>query len=111
MRKIALEEPYYTGYDYFRHSCQNAKCLLVIGYSFRDYDALSILRSACSANPNLKIIVVSPHANDVVAPTPWLAERCVCIEYPFGMTDDCERELANVLPQYVRAAKPENPQA
>jgi len=62
-RKVALEDPYFTGYDYFQRTLENCKLCLVIGYSFRDYDALSRLRSAASYNRDLKLLVLDTQAN------------------------------------------------
>jgi hypothetical protein len=61
-RKVAIEDPYSTGYEYFQRTLENAKLLIVVGYSFRDYDALSRLRLAASYNPGLRILVVDPNA-------------------------------------------------
>lgn len=61
-RKVAVEDPYSTAYEYFQRTLENARLLIVVGYSFRDYDALSRLRVAASYNPGLRIIVVDPNA-------------------------------------------------
>lgn len=39
-RKVAIEEPYFTAYDYLEQCLDNAKSCLAIGYSFTDYDTL-----------------------------------------------------------------------
>jgi hypothetical protein len=62
-RKIALDDPYFTAYDYLQRTLENCKLCVVIGYSFRDYDALSRLRSAASYNSSLTLLVVDPQAN------------------------------------------------
>jgi len=64
MRKVAIEEPYSTAYDYFQRCSEHAKLCVAIGYSFRDYDALTRLRSAARLNSNLKVLLISPHASD-----------------------------------------------
>lgn len=66
-RKVALNNPYFTAYDYFQRTLETqgsryTKLLIVIGYSFRDYDALSRLRSAAAYNPTLKLLVIDPNA-------------------------------------------------
>lgn len=72
-RKVALEEPYFTAYDYFQRTLEGQeerdKLCIVIGYSFRDYDALSRLRSASRQNPNLKLLVIDPRAKDLCSQT------------------------------------------
>ena len=62
-RKVALEDPYFTGYDYFQRTLENCQLCVVIGYSFRDYDALSRLRSAASYNRALKLLVIDLYAD------------------------------------------------
>lgn len=64
-KKVALEDPYFTAYDYFQRTLENCRLCLFIGYSFRDYDALSRLRSAASYNPNLKVLVMDPAAGSL----------------------------------------------
>jgi hypothetical protein len=60
--KAANREPYFSAYEYFSSCCERAKVLIVIGYSFRDYDALNRLLGARERNDGLKIILVSPEA-------------------------------------------------
>jgi len=65
-RKIAYEEPYFSCYNYLEECLARAKRLLVIGYSFRDYDAVTRMRSALRRNPDLKIELVSRDAISLV---------------------------------------------
>ena len=62
-RKIASDDPFFTAYDYFQRTLESCKLCVVIGYSFRDYDALSRLRSAACYNPNLRLLVLDPDAS------------------------------------------------
>jgi hypothetical protein len=62
-KKVALNDPYFTAYDYFQRTLERCKLCVVIGYSFRDYDGLSRLRSAASYNANLKLLVLDPQAD------------------------------------------------
>jgi SIR2-like domain len=64
-KKVALDDPYFTGYDYFQRTLEHCKLCVVIGYSFRDYDALSRLRSAASYNPGLKLLVLDTQADSL----------------------------------------------
>ena len=64
-RKVAIEEPYFTAYDYLEQCLDNAKSCLAIGYSFRDYDTLMRFKSAQLSNKDLKILVLDPNANTV----------------------------------------------
>ena len=61
-RKVAIEDPYFTSYDYLGKCLFYANRCLVIGYSFRDYDALSRFKAAQIENPNLAITVLDPKA-------------------------------------------------
>lgn len=63
--KIAKDDPYYTAYDYYGRCCERSQLCIVIGYSFRDYDALSKLRSAAASNPSLKLLVIDPNADSL----------------------------------------------
>lgn len=64
-RKVALGDPYFTAYDYFQRTLENCRLCVAIGYSFRDYDALSRLHSAASYNAKLKVLVVDPDASSL----------------------------------------------
>lgn len=61
-RKVATDDPFFTAYDCLQKCLSHVRCLLAVGYSFRDEDALTRLRSAVRANPKLKIAVVAPDA-------------------------------------------------
>jgi hypothetical protein len=75
-KKVALDDPYFTAYDYFQRTLENCNLCLVIGYSFRDYDALSRLFSAASRNQNLRVVVLDPSADSLCRP---LRERGVTV--------------------------------
>lgn len=64
-RKVALNNPYFTAYDYFQRTLEHCKLCVVIGYSFRDYDALSRLRSAAAFNASLRVLVIDPNADSL----------------------------------------------
>jgi hypothetical protein len=61
-RKVAIEEPFFTAYDYLEKCLSHAEFCLVIGYSFRDYDCVMRFKAAKIANPALKVIVLDPNA-------------------------------------------------
>jgi hypothetical protein len=58
--KATNREPYFSAYEYFSRCCEQAKLLIVIGYSFRDYEALNRLKGAAKRNESLKVVVVAP---------------------------------------------------
>jgi len=63
--KVATIEPYLTGYNYFSRCCEQAKLIIAIGYSFRDYDALASLLKARQVNAELGLVVLSPTSYDI----------------------------------------------
>ncbi len=64
-RKVAIEDPFFTGYDYFQRCMEHCSLCVVIGYSFRDYDALTKLMSAAKLNDKLKLLVFDPRADEI----------------------------------------------
>jgi len=61
-RKIAIEDPFFTAYDYLEKCLGAAELCLSIGYSFRDYDTLMRFKAAKISNPVLKVCVLDPSA-------------------------------------------------
>jgi hypothetical protein len=96
-RKVAIEEPYSTAYDYFQRCSEHAKVCVTIGYSFRDYDMLTRFRSAARLNPDLKVLLISPRASELKLK---LGERvnCECVDQPFDAAKGYEAALTSVLP-------------
>jgi len=68
--KVATSEPYLTAYHYFSRCCEHAKLIVAIGYSFRDYDTLNSLLKARQVNEDLKLILLSPHAYNILQTIP-----------------------------------------
>lgn len=64
-KKVAIEEPFFTGYDYFQKCMEKCLFCIVIGYSFRDYDALTKLMSAARDNEKLKLVFLDPKARGI----------------------------------------------
>lgn len=60
--KAANREPYFSAYDYFSRCCEQAEVLIVIGYSFRDYETLNRLMGAHRRNEELKVVLLAPDA-------------------------------------------------
>ena len=60
--KAANREPYFSAYDYFSMCCEQAEVLIVIGYSFRDYETLNRLMGAHRRNEKLKVVLIAPDA-------------------------------------------------
>ena len=61
--KVAIEDPFFTSYDYLHHCLQHTKAVIFIGYSFRDFDTLTRIKSALIINPELRLTIVDPQAN------------------------------------------------
>ncbi len=68
--KVATSEPYLTAYHYFSRCCENAKIVVAIGYSFRDYDVLISLLKARQVNEKLQLLLLSPNAYNILRTIP-----------------------------------------
>jgi len=66
-RKVAVAEPFFTSYFCLHEILANSRAMLAIGYSFRDYDALTRIMSAQRRNPDLRVGIVSPDADKIAA--------------------------------------------
>lgn len=70
--KVAISEPYVTGYRYFSKCCEHAKLILAIGYSFRDYDTVSCIIRATEVNEGIFLSLLSPDAWQILESIPVL---------------------------------------
>jgi hypothetical protein len=68
--KLATTEPYLTAYNYFAKCCEHAKLVIAIGYSFRDYDALTNLLRSRKVNESLRLLLLSPDSHDTLQSIP-----------------------------------------
>lgn len=88
-RKIAVDNPYFTAYDYLERCLLCAESCVFVGYSFRDYDVLTRLKASQLWNHRLRIIVLDPRAQQLVK---TMLEpngiRAVPIPFPFGQQED-----------------------
>ncbi len=87
-RKVAIEDPYFTCYDYLGKCLSNAELCLVIGYSFRDYDALTRFKAAEIQNPKLRILVLDNMADERIK---FLSENGIqgtALPYVVGIQED-----------------------
>jgi hypothetical protein len=83
--KIALGDPFFTAYDYFQRCLDRASVAIFIGYSFRDYDTVTKIKSAFKYNPKLKVLVLSLHASEIVDATfPIFRDSIETIRFKFG---------------------------
>lgn len=94
MNKIAIHEPYFTGYDYFQRCLDNGKFGIFIGYSFRDYDTVTKIRSALNFNKDLALFVLDPNAKELIANNfSSFEKRFTALEYYFGREALIEKYL------------------
>ncbi len=96
-RKIATEDPFYTGYEYFERCCERARVCVAVGYSFRDYDALTRLRGAASVNDELKLILLAPRAEEILKDVRFPEDRKKPFNFKFGEMPD----QVNLLSEYL----------
>lgn len=54
--KVFYGEPYFTLINHFRQALLNARCCLIIGFSYRDEMIVDLLRFACRENNGIKFI-------------------------------------------------------
>src|SRR5260370_15068332 len=66
-RKIATTDPFFAAYDYLAKCLVAAERCLAVGYSFRDYDTLMRFKAASLENPRLRVTVLDPNADELVA--------------------------------------------
>jgi SIR2-like domain len=100
-RKIATEDPFYTGYEYFERCCERAKVCVAIGYSFRDYDALTRLRGAASVNDGLNLVLLDPKAEEILKTIQIPDERKIAFNSKFGELPDQLSLLSEYLGKAV----------
>jgi len=110
-RKVALDDPYFTGYDYFQRTMDACGCCIVIGYSFRDYDALTKLASASAFNPRLKVLVVDPQPENIREKLSEKGIRCTAAQQTFGKDIAYMHEVAKHINEAVKSAGIEQPTA
>ena len=101
--KIALDDPFFTAYDYFQRCLDRSVSGVFIGYSFRDYDTVTKIKSALTFNGKLRLVILSPNADDIVRQ--FFSDsrgRVVPLSYEFGRKDHQEsylREISEFLAQ------------
>jgi hypothetical protein len=98
--KPILREPYFSFYCLFKE--QLWRVLIAIGYSFRDEPVnTAILERLNSQEPRLTLIVVNPHADDMVknlgSLSPAVQERIIRINEPFRDHDDLFTKITTVI--------------
>lgn len=98
--KITTVDPYYSGYEYLHRCSEKALKLLAIGYSFRDYEATTRLRSAVALNDQLHLVLVSPNADKAVPGIPIPTQQKSSINGSFGEAE-CLEEIKKVLTREV----------
>lgn len=88
-RKVAIDDPYFTAYDYLQRFLSSAEFCVFVGYSFRDYDVLTRLRASQLWNPGLKIIVLDPNAQRLIKKTLQPnGIRAVAVPFLFSTQED-----------------------
>lgn len=65
-KKVSFADPFFTHYTYLQDCLSRARYCLFVGYSFRDYDAITRIRAGVRKNPEISIQVLDPDAKSVV---------------------------------------------
>ena len=88
-RKVAIDDPYFTAYDYLQRCLMSAESCVFVGYSFRDYDVLTRLKASQLWNTQLRIIVLDPNATQLIRITlEPNGIRAVPVPFLFGLQED-----------------------
>jgi hypothetical protein len=82
--KVALKDPFFTAYDYLQRVLDECRLLICIGYSFRDYDALSKLKSCSLYNQNLSVLIIDPQAEKLSKQLQDDGVRAIPLQAKFG---------------------------
>jgi hypothetical protein len=95
--KIALDEPFFTAYDYFQRCLDHSASGVFIGYSFRDYDTVTKVKSALKFNNKLRLVILSPNADEIAQQFhPDFSGRVAPLSYEFGRKDQQESYLREI---------------
>lgn len=105
-KKVALDDPFSTAYDYFQRTLDACGCCIVIGYSFRDYDALTKLASASVFNPRLKVLVVDPDSEALCQRLSAKGIRCTPAPQRFGENITYMQKVSEHIAEALRSPQP-----
>ena len=96
-RKVAIDDPFFTGYDYFQKCMENCSLCVVIGYSFRDYDSLTKFMSASRSNERLKLLVVDPKAREICSSLKDRGIRAEPLAHSLSLRPDSDESKAYLV--------------
>jgi hypothetical protein len=95
--KIALDNPFFTGYDYFQRCLDHARIGIFVGYSFRDYDTVTKIKSALKFNDALRILILDPNAPQIITTSfSDFQDRIIPLEFKFGLESDEQSYLKEI---------------
>lgn len=98
-RKIAIDDPYFTAYEYLQRCLDTTVLCVVVGYSFRDYDTVTIFKRSLFYNKNLRIIIIDPEAKNIIKNNfSEIETRFIPIEHAFGVDTTYLDGFANLSP-------------
>lgn len=72
--KHVPQGPYEVNYRYLRECLGRAEWCMVIGFSFRDEEIKRYFKRAFAANSELRLVIVDPHAEEIIGETLQLAD-------------------------------------
>lgn len=84
--KIFYGEPYFTLINHFRQALLNARCCLIIGFSYRDEMIVDLLRFTCRENSSIRFIhcgMAKSKLRNISHLSEFLS-RTECTRYKFG---------------------------
>ena len=105
-RKVAIDDPFLTAYDFLQRTLDGCACCIVIGYSFRDYDALTKLISASIFNPRLRLLVVDPNAEVLCRNLSEKGIRCTAAPQQFEKDGEYLHLVGQHVAEAIRSPSP-----
>lgn len=102
--KIFYGEPYFTLVSHFRQALLNARCCLIIGFSYRDEMIVDLLRFSCRENSNLNFIHCGmaqsklrriSHLSEVLSRTEFTKYKFGNPKFPAELGEILRSQLAN----------------
>jgi len=99
-KKVAIEDPYFSGYDYLEKCLGAAQLCLVVGYSFRDYDALMRFKSAQLSNRALAIRLIDPMAQIRIEELHKSGINAEPLSVSSFLTPECLQAVQNLADAY-----------
>lgn len=96
--KNILSDPFIAGYSYLQKCLDKTKFIVFVGYSFRDYITITMLKSALRFNKGLKVLIIDPQAKTIYKNfLEWYNKQITCVDMKFDGKGDYLKPLKDFL--------------